>query len=107
VEILRARHYSIRTQQTCCHWVTRFIQFHNVRYPAEMAEPEINAFLTRLAVKEKVSASTENQALSALLFLCRHVIGREVGLSGIHSQLIYWKVAMIFGPSRNFWATAM
>ena len=79
VEILRARHYSIRTQQTYCHWVRRFIHFHNVRHPAEMAEPEINAFLTHLAVKEKVSASTQNQALSALLFLYRHVIGREVG----------------------------
>ncbi len=49
-------------------WVKRFIFFHNVRHPAEMAEPEINAFLTHLAVKEKVSASTQNQALSALLF---------------------------------------
>jgi integron integrase len=79
VEIMRARHYSVRTQQTYCHWVKRFIHFHNVRHPAEMAEPEINAFLTHLAVKEKVSASTQNQALSALLFLYRHVIGREVG----------------------------
>ena len=51
----------------------------NNRHPAEMADPEINAFLTHLAVKEKVSASTQNQALSALLFLYRHVIGREVG----------------------------
>src|SRR3990167_4792218 len=78
-EALRARHYSRRTEQTYCHWVKRFIFFHKVRHPAEMAEPEINAFLTHLAVKEKVSASTQNQALSALLFLYRHVIGREVG----------------------------
>ncbi len=66
-------------KQTYRHWVKRFIFFHHVRHPAEMAEPEINAFLTHLAVKEKVSASTQNQALSALLFLYRHVIGREVG----------------------------
>jgi site-specific recombinase XerD len=66
-EALRSRHYSRRTEQTYCHWVKRFIYFHNVRHPAEMAEPEINAFLTHLAVKEKVSASTQNQALSALL----------------------------------------
>jgi integron integrase len=59
--------------------VKRFIFFHNIRHPAEMAEAEINGFLTHLAVKEKVSASTQNQALSALLFLYRHVIGREVG----------------------------
>src|SRR4030043_1892746 len=78
-EALRSRHYSRRTEQTYCHWVKRFIFFHNVRHPAEMAEAEINGFLTHLAVKEKVSASTQNQALSALLFLYRHVIGREVG----------------------------
>ncbi len=76
---LRSRHYSHRTEQTYILWVKRFIHFHKVRHPAEMAEPEINAFLTHLAVKKKVSASTQNQALSALLFLYRHVIGHEVG----------------------------
>jgi integron integrase len=60
-------------------WVKRFIYFHKIRHPAEMGEPEINAFLTHLAVKERVSASTQTQALSAILFLYRHVIGREVG----------------------------
>jgi integron integrase len=60
-------------------WIKRFILFHNKRHPAEMAEPEINAFLTHLALKERVSASTQNQALSALLFLYRYVLGRELG----------------------------
>jgi integron integrase len=78
-EALRSRHYSRRTEQTYCHWVTRFIYFHNLRHPTQMAEPEINAYLTHLAVKEKVSASTQNQALSALLFLCRYVLDRRVG----------------------------
>ena len=78
-QALRVRHYSRRTEQAYCSWVKRFIHFHNVRHPADMAEPEINAFLTHLAVKDKVSASTQNQALSALLFLYRHVIGRKVG----------------------------
>lgn len=78
-EALRARHYSRRTEQTYCSWVKRFIFFHDVRHLEEMAEPEINAFLTHLAVKKKVGASTQNQALSALLFLYRNVIGREVG----------------------------
>lgn len=78
-EALRARHYSPRTENTYCQWVKRYILFHNVRHPAEMAEPEINAFLTDLAVKRKVSASTQTQALSALLFLYHHVIGREIG----------------------------
>ncbi len=67
------------TSQTYCAWVKRFIYFHNLRHPEEMAEPEINAFLTHLAVKDKVSASTQNQALAALLFLYRHVISRDVG----------------------------
>jgi site-specific recombinase XerD len=78
-EALRSRHYSRRTEQTYCQWVKRFIFFHKVRHSVEMGEAEINAFLTHLAGKEKVSASTQNQALSALLFLYRHVLGREVG----------------------------
>lgn len=78
-EALRSRHYSHRTEEAYCHWVKRFIYFHHVRHPAEMGEAEINAFLTHLAVVGRVSASTQNQALAAILFLYRHVIGREVG----------------------------
>lgn len=52
-EALRSRHYSRRTEQAYCHWIRRYIHFHNVRHPAEMAEPEINAFLTHLAVEER------------------------------------------------------
>ena len=76
---LRTRHYARRTEQAYGHWITRFTHFHHGRHPAEMAEPEINAFLTHLAVKGQVSASTQNQALAALLFLYRHVIGCNVG----------------------------
>jgi len=76
-QALRSRHYSRRTEQTYCQWVKRFICFHGVRHPAGMAEPEINTFLTALGVKERVSASTQNQALSALLFLYRHVLNRR------------------------------
>ena len=76
---LRARHYSPRTEQAYCLWVRRYIRFHGLRHPADMAEPEINAFVTYLAVTENVSASTQTQALSALLFLHRHVLHREVG----------------------------
>ena len=78
-ESLRARHYSPRTEKAYCQWVARYIRFHHYRHPAEMVEPEINAFLTHLAVEEKVSASTQTQALSALLYLYRHVIGYEIG----------------------------
>ena len=59
-EALRSLPYSRRTEQGYCNWVKRYIFFHNVRHPAEMAEPEINAFLTHLAVNGKVSASTQN-----------------------------------------------
>lgn len=78
-EALRARHYSRRTEQSYCQWVKRFIFFHNVRHPADMAEPEINSFLTHLALQEKVSAPTQTQALRALLFLYRYVLGRPLG----------------------------
>lgn len=61
------------------HPLKRFVFFHNVRHPVEMQEPEINAFLTHLAVKKKVSASTQNQAISALLFLYRYVLDRSLG----------------------------
>ena len=84
-EALRARHYSPRTEQSYRHWVKRFIFFHNVRHPAEMAEPEINAFLTHLAVREKVSASTQTQALSTLLFLYRHTHVLNRGGAGVRS----------------------
>jgi integron integrase len=78
-EALHVRHYSNRTEDTYCSWVKRFVHFHKLRHPKEMGELEINLFLTHLAVSEKVSASTQNQALSALLFLYRHVIGKDVG----------------------------
>jgi len=81
-EALRSRHYSRRTEESYCQWVKRFIFFHHVRHPAEMAEPEINAFLTHLATEGKVSASTQNQALSALLFLYRYVLDRKIGELG-------------------------
>jgi integron integrase len=75
---LQARHYSPRTEKSYISWIKRFIHFHNLRHPVEMAEPEINIFLTHLAVERKVSASTQNQALSALLFLYRYVFGQEI-----------------------------
>jgi integron integrase len=78
-EALRSRHYSERTEQAYCLWVRRFILFHKLRHPADMGAPEINAFLTHLAVDQKVSASTQNQALSGLLFLYRYVYGFDIG----------------------------
>jgi integron integrase len=71
---IRTRHYSLRTEEAYVSWIRRFIFFHDKRHPAEMGEPEINSFLSHLAVKDRVSASTQNQALCALLFLYRQVL---------------------------------
>ncbi len=76
---LRARHYRPSTEAAYLGWIRRFILFHGKRHPAEMGDAEINAFLTHLAIEGKVSASTQTQALSAILFLYRHVVGVEVG----------------------------
>jgi len=73
-DAIRARHYSIRTEKCYADWVRRFILFHNKRHPREMGAPEVEAFLTHLAVDRNVAASTQNQALAAILFLYNHVI---------------------------------
>jgi len=75
---VRSRHYSHRTEQTYVMWIRRFILYHRKRHPAQMGEPEIQGFLTSLAVNARVSASTQNQALSALLFLYKEVLGLDV-----------------------------
>src|SRR3954454_3309427 len=74
----RVRHYSIRTEDAYHDWAERFIRFHGIRHPQEMAEPEVNAFLTDLAVNGRVAASTQNQALCALLFLYEHVLAKPL-----------------------------
>ncbi|HEX2833678.1 MAG TPA: integron integrase [Thermoanaerobaculia bacterium] len=71
---LRARHYSPRTEEAYVMWIKRFIFFHNKKHPGAMGGDEVNAFLTHLATEERVSASTQNQALGALLFLYRYVL---------------------------------
>ena len=75
---IRTRHYSPRTEEAYIRWVIRFIRFHGMRHPREMGEPEVTAFLTHLAIHQKVAASTQNQALSALLFLYREVLQVEL-----------------------------
>lgn len=81
---IRARHYSERTAEAYVGWVRRYILFHRKRHPAQMGPAEITESLTALAVERRVSASTQNQALAALLFLYQHVLGREPGwLDGI------------------------
>jgi len=71
---IRARHMSYRTEKTYMQWVRRYIRFHRPRHPREMGGPEVEDFLTSLAVQNQVSASTQNQALAAILFLYREVL---------------------------------
>ena len=73
-DAIRSRHYSLRTEQSYIQWIRRYIYFHGKRHPEDMGEEEISSFLTHLAVDRKVSASTQNQALSALLFLYKQVL---------------------------------
>jgi integron integrase len=75
---IRTLHYSIRTEQSYTGWIKRFILYNNKKHPAEMGKLEIEAFLTHLAVKRKVSAGTQNQALNAILFLYRQVLNIEL-----------------------------
>ncbi len=81
-DTIRRKHYSIRTEQSYIDWIRRFILFHGKRHPSEMHEPEVNAFLTHLARDGGVAASTQNQALSALLFLYKEVLKEEIGWLG-------------------------
>ena len=74
----RVRHYSIRTEDAYHDWVERFVRFHGIRHPDTMREPEVNAFLTHLAVERNVTASTQNQAMCALLFLYGAVLGKPL-----------------------------
>jgi integron integrase len=79
-DAIRLRHYSIRTEESYVTWISRFILFHDKRHPNEMGRQEIAAFLTSLAVNQHVAASTQNQALSALLFLYRDVLDISLDL---------------------------
>ena len=73
-ETIRTKHYALRTEEANMNWVRRFILYHGKRHPKEMGGREVDAFLTHLAVEGHVSASTQNQALSALLFLHRTLV---------------------------------
>lgn len=79
--LIRLKHYSIRTEKSYLPWIERYLSFHKYRDPKEMAAPEVEAFLSHLAVNEKVSASTQNQAFNALLFLYREVLKKGLGES--------------------------
>jgi len=77
-DALRVKHYALSTENSYVDWAERFIRFHKMRHPDTMGEPEIAAFLTHLAVEENIAAPTQSQALSAILFLYRHVLHLEL-----------------------------
>ncbi len=78
-QAVRMRHYSHKTEEAYIGWIRRFLVFHHHRHPAEIAEQEIGQYLSRLATHSRVSASTQNQALNAVLFLYHEVLGKEIG----------------------------
>lgn len=77
-ERARYLHYSLRTEQAYVYWIRVFVRWHGMRHPREMGAPEVQAFLTMLATQRRVSSSTHNQALSALLFLYREALGQDL-----------------------------
>ena len=87
-DAIRARHYAARTERAYVGWVRRFVLFHGKRHPIEMGAGEVTEFLTSLAVDRRVSASTQNQALAAILFLYKHVLDRDLPWLGsvIHAK---------------------
>ncbi len=106
-DYLRTLHYSYRTEQQYLFWIRRFILFHGKRHPSDMAAPEVENFLTHLAVDRKVSASTQNQALAAILFLYKKVLQVELPwLDGIvHAKRsIYLPVVLTTAEVRSMLA---
>lgn len=98
-EAIRSRHYSPRTEKAYVFWIRRFIVFSGRRHPDTMAEPEITRFLEALATRLRVSASTQNQAFSAILFLYRAVLGRELkGLQGTPRAKLPERVPVVLSP---------
>ncbi len=77
-QLLRLRHYSLRTEEAYLAWIRRYILFHGKRHPRELAEKDVSAFLSSLAIDGRVAASTQNQALSGLLFLDKEVLQQEL-----------------------------
>jgi integron integrase len=82
-EAMRLNHYAYRTEETYVQWIRRYILFHDKRHPKDMGRPEIEAFLTDLAVNQQVAASTQNQALNAILFLYHKIL--EIEIAGINA----------------------
>ena len=77
--VMRIKHYSLQTEKSYIQWVRRYIYFHNKRHPEEMGALDVQKYLSYLAVEQNVSASTQNQALNAIVFLYKNVLKKELG----------------------------
>lgn len=76
---IRAKHYSYSTEKVYCHWIKKYIHFHNLTHPLDLSASDVGSFLTHLAVEKKVAPSTQNQALCSLVFLYKVVLGKDFG----------------------------
>ena len=96
---IRVKHYSIRTEKTYISWIKSYLHFYSLQHPRELGAEQIEAFLTHLAVNRKVSASTQNQALSALLFLYKVVLEIELPyLDGVTRAKTSTRMPVVFTP---------
>lgn len=97
--VIRLRHYSLRTEQSYVNWIKQYIIFSHKRHPAELGAAEVTAFLSYLAISRRVSASTQNQALAAVLFLYRHVLKQDLPwLEDVERAKRPTRVPIVFTP---------
>lgn len=95
---LRPGHYSLRTEQAYVGWVFRFVRFHRLRHPAMLGEEDVPRLLHHLAKHHQVAAATQEEALCALLFLYKHVLGRPLRLAGRIARVVPPPVCPTFSP---------
>ena len=99
-EKIRVKHYSIRTEKSYVDWIRRFILFHGKKHPSQLGMEEVNGFLTHLAAQRDVAASTQNQALSAILFLYKEVLNQELGwLEGFERAKRPARLPVVLSPT--------
>ena|SRR5947209_1733191 len=94
--MIRYRHYSLRTEKVYVHWIREYILFHHKQHPDKLETSHITAFLSHLAVKKNVAASTQNQAASALLFLYREALGRPIERIGARQTRTPERLPVVF-----------
>jgi len=99
-ESIRLKHYSIRTEETYVNWIKRYIIFHNKTHPSELSEVHIRNYLSHLAIKQKVAASTQNQALNAIMYLYKNILKIDLGdLGNIERAKRSKSIPVVFSPS--------